>query len=492
MAVDATWYRWLRDLEAAARASGIDISAALSEIARKLGSPDGSIDGIPEQAGQSFVGLDPISVNGQNISLNTLTATTAGELQGLVRDAFGRVSGVRPVVAGAGITIDGTTDPDQIEISAAGLTNPMTTLGDLITGDTGGTPKRLAVGSAGQVLTVVSGEPSWAAAPGGLSNPMTTAEDLIKGGSGGTPVRLGVGSNGQVLTVTSGVVGWASPGGLTNPMTTDGDIITGGSSGTPQRLAAGANGQVLTIVSGSPVWAAGGEFVSGAQSVMELRAPDNSTAWSTLGYSGVPLAVGSAGSVQTSTTNAGTAVPRVSYFVSTPSPTAVAGARMLNGTCFIGSGTAGGFRFAAGWMVAQGAPTASHRVFVGLQNANVNQTDVNPSTLVSILGFGYDAGDTTVQFFHNDGSGVATKVNTGITKPTTNNSAAFRIRISCSAGGSVGYYIKELVSGTEFSGTATTDLPGATTLLRYNSYISAGGTSSTVEIHLFGHAITIP
>ena len=39
---------------------------------------------------------------------------------------------------------------------------------------------------------------------------MTTAGDLIVGGSGGAPGRQGVGSNGQVLTVVSGVPAWAA------------------------------------------------------------------------------------------------------------------------------------------------------------------------------------------------------------------------------------------------------------------------------------------
>lgn len=287
-------------------------------------------------------------------------------------------------------------------------------------------------------------------------------------------------------------------GGFSNPMTTSGDIIVGGSGGAATRLPIGAEGRVLKVSSGALVYAeesggGGPEFIPGAQSVMELRAADNSSSFSVLGYSGQPTGVGgSASAISTTTTNAGTATPRIAYGVGVPSPTAVAGARMGNGSCFIGSGTAGGFSFAGGWLVAQGAPTASHRVFCGLQNANVSPTDVDPSTLLNILGFGYDAADTTVQFFHNDGSGTATKVNTGIPKPTTNSSAAYRIRISCSAGGSVSYSIKELVAGTEFSGTASTDLPSATTTLRYNSYMSAGGTSTSVSIHLFGHAITIP
>lgn len=43
------------------------------------------------------------------------------------------------------------------------MSNPMTTAGDIITGGTGGTPQRLAIGSSGQVLKVVSGAPAWAA-----------------------------------------------------------------------------------------------------------------------------------------------------------------------------------------------------------------------------------------------------------------------------------------------------------------------------------------
>jgi hypothetical protein len=48
---------------------------------------------------------------------------------------------------------------------------------------------------------------------GGMSNPMTTAGDLIQGGSSGTPQRLAVGSNGQVLTVVSGAPAWAAAAG---------------------------------------------------------------------------------------------------------------------------------------------------------------------------------------------------------------------------------------------------------------------------------------
>lgn len=48
---------------------------------------------------------------------------------------------------------------------------------------------------------------------GGMTNPMTTAGDLIVGGASGAPTRLGISTNGYVLTLASGVPVWAAPSG---------------------------------------------------------------------------------------------------------------------------------------------------------------------------------------------------------------------------------------------------------------------------------------
>lgn len=45
--------------------------------------------------------------------------------------------------------------------------NPMTTAGDLIAGGAAGAAQRLAAGTAGQVLTMVSGAPAWQDSTGG-------------------------------------------------------------------------------------------------------------------------------------------------------------------------------------------------------------------------------------------------------------------------------------------------------------------------------------
>ena len=177
--VDVTWYRFLRDLDAAARRSGVDASESIRAIALKLGSPNGSIEGIPSQAG-SVSALFPIAITDGRVTLSTVATDIAGELFGFTTDQWGRIVAARPVVAGAGITIDGATDLEQIEVINDNP-NPMTTLGDLIRGGTDGVPMRLAIGPNGHVLTVVSGAPAWAASPGGVTRDAVTALTISSG-----------------------------------------------------------------------------------------------------------------------------------------------------------------------------------------------------------------------------------------------------------------------------------------------------------------------
>jgi hypothetical protein len=51
----------------------------------------------------------------------------------------------------------------------------------------------------------------WGTDSAGMTNPMTTTGDIIYSSSGSTPARLGIGTTGQVLNVTAGVPAWATP-----------------------------------------------------------------------------------------------------------------------------------------------------------------------------------------------------------------------------------------------------------------------------------------
>jgi hypothetical protein len=118
---------------------------------------------------------------------------------------------------------------------------------------------KLAVGSAAQVLTLsASLVPTWADAAGGLTNPMTTAGQMIYASSGSGAVGSGVPAivpvattDGFVLTYNTSAnkPEWRVATG-SNPTSTIGDIIytsTTNSPGTLARLPIGTTGQYLRV-----------------------------------------------------------------------------------------------------------------------------------------------------------------------------------------------------------------------------------------------------
>jgi len=126
-------------------------------------------------------------------------------------------------------------------------TNSKIAPGDLIKG-------YLAAGT-NVTLTETSGIVTIASS-GGFSNPMTTAGDEIIGGSGGTPQRLAVGSNGQVHTVVSGAPAWA------NPVTSNYVSNTVSSAGEPYNIVSGTYANIpgadTTITLSAGTWLLGG------------------------------------------------------------------------------------------------------------------------------------------------------------------------------------------------------------------------------------------
>ena len=78
----------------------------------------------------------------------------------------------------------------------------------------------------------------------GMTNPMTTTGDIIYSSPGSTPVRLGIGSTGNVLTVASGVPSWAAPasgGGWTS-------LASGSLSGTSTSVNITTTGYYQVVV----------------------------------------------------------------------------------------------------------------------------------------------------------------------------------------------------------------------------------------------------
>lgn len=110
-------------------------------------------------------------------------------------------------------------------------------------------------GTSGQVLTSAGANapPTWQTPSTGMTNPMTTAGDLILGGASGTPTRLGIGTNGYVLTSNGTTASWqaAAGGGITVGTTT----ITSGTSGRIAYNNAGVYGEKAVTGTGDVVLA---------------------------------------------------------------------------------------------------------------------------------------------------------------------------------------------------------------------------------------------
>ncbi len=100
----------------------------------------------------------------------------------------------------------------------------------------------------------IDGEMSWIKA---LTNPMTTIGDMVYNNTFNQTDRLPIGTDGQVLTVRAdGIPGWLEPvPGFADPMQSPGDMIYRNGSNSTVRFPIGTPGQGLIVgASGVPIW----------------------------------------------------------------------------------------------------------------------------------------------------------------------------------------------------------------------------------------------
>ena len=187
-------------------------------------------------------------------------------------------------------------------------------------------------------------------------------------------------------------------------------------------------------------------------------------------------------------TDAYTRSPGVEYLVGTAATSAIAALRFTVARFQVGGSAAGrgGFRAFMKGSTATGSNVASHRFFMGFWTATV-PTDVNPSTLTNIFGIGYDSADTNLQFIHNDAAGACTKIDLGASfpKPTAARASLYTLELYSPPGTTqeVHYRVTNHYNGAVATGTVTTNLPSAATLLTPHLWASVGGTSSIVGIN---------
>jgi hypothetical protein len=129
------------------------------------------------------------------------------------------------------------------------------------------------------------------------------------------------------------------------------------------------------------------------------------------------------------------------------------------------------------------AYVSTQRFFAGY-TATFGQisSTVDPSAITNIIGVGKDAGDATLQFMFNNGSGTATKVNTGIT-PTVNDEYIITVELaSNTASSTITIERRTKTASTKNSATNSAKIPSAGTLMYWHLVSNSAAVSTAPAV----------
>ena len=223
----------------------------------------------------------------------------------------------------------------------------------------------------------------------------------------------------------------------------------------------------------------------GRNRVSVWQATGNATTVGTLGIAS-PTVTGVATISNWAITNVYTQSRRVEALVTTAATTAVAGLFAPQALWFRGNAAGqGGFAFLKQWGPATGVATSTNRAFCGMTSSNAAPTDVQPSSLLNMVGMGWDSADANIQIMHNAGAGSATKVDLGASfpVPTVDRTSVYEVSLYCAPNSTtIGYTVEDMVSGAIATGTLSTNLPVNTIALAPRVWMSVGGTSSVIGV----------
>lgn len=201
-----------------------------------------------------------------------------------------------------------------------------------------------------------------------------------------------------------------------------------------------------------------------------------------------PATTGTLTAASYATTNAQTKANRVEYLVTTPSTTAVAGQRFAQQHVTPGNGSgAGGFRFCMIGGPATGMSVGTRRFFMGLRASGSAPTDVDPSSLSLIVGLAYDDTDSNLQVMYNDGSGTASKADTGWARPSADRTGWYMFEAwSEPSSTDIWYRVTDLENDNVVTGRLTTNIPAYGNWLAPRTHSSVGGTSGVTGVAVGG------
>ena len=143
-----------------------------------------------------------------------------------------------------------------------------------------------------------------------------------------------------------------------------------------------------------------------------------------------------------------------------------------------------GFRFCCSFNVSDTVYSSGSRQFYGLagQTTDLGYTDtINVASLTNIIGVGSESTDANLQFFYNDATGTASKIDLGSSFPANRTSGAimttfYEIQIVNQPNSNIVYYkVTNKETGVSVNGSVSTDLPATTQGLNYFASRCLGG-----------------
>lgn len=151
-------------------------------------------------------------------------------------------------------------------------------------------------------------------------------------------------------------------------------------------------------------------------------------------------------------------------FVSVATVGGLAGVRIPAGQVTLGAGgLVGGFRMITRFGASDAAAVAGARQFVGVSGVIAAPTNVEPSTLVNVIGVGHGTADTNLKLFYG-GSTAQTPIDLGVNFPANTLSVdLYELELEApTTDASVRYTVTRLNTGNTTSGTIAAGVAGVT------------------------------
>lgn len=134
-----------------------------------------------------------------------------------------------------------------------------------------------------------------------------------------------------------------------------------------------------------------------------------------------------------------------------------------------------------------GTNTTGHQFFCGVASISTALAG-DPSALTNMVGFGWNAADLSSgnwQAYHNDGSGTATKIDTGVPRASTATSAV-RIFLHQRPGTVIwDVSLTDIVSGAQYTDSYTTDTPVINTKIAAYQSVRNGAIATAASLVIY-------